>query len=1017
MSSGRGPNPYLMKQPQPEKASSAFKGGTFERSIAALVSLCIIVISMYGWQYAELTSHKSERTMGLAMMLGGIGLGSFFVAYAILLNRKREIHKSDLLRQKTQDELKRSNERLASIIEGTNVGTWEWDVQTGETRFDERWASFVGYSLKELEPTSIETWAKLAHPEDLARSNADIQRHFAGETSHYDFECRMRHRDGHWVWVHDRGKVVSWTQDGKPERMAGTHANITARKLAEQKVRDSEENFRAFFESVGDMLMVCSTSGLLLHSNKALVNTLGLSEEELQGKPVIELHPPELRAEAELILQAMFRGEREACTLPLLSKDGRYVPVESRVWKGTWGGAECVFGISKNLSKEVEAQKRFESIFNSNPAPMALSLMPGRQIELINDAFVNSLGYSREEILGRTSAELGLFANQAELEAVAVLIRTKGVLRGREIQLRRKDGSLMDGLFYGELITNQGKTYLLTLMFDITRRKQAEAGLQVLNLQLQEATARALEKTELAEKANQAKSEFLANMSHEIRTPMNGVLGTTALLLDTELNPKQRRYAEVIQSASHSLLEILNDILDFSKIEAGKLSLQSIDYNLADILDELAGILSPKANDKQLRLECQLEAGLPTAFHGDPGRVRQVLLNLLSNAIKFTDKGEVSLKTLRMQEDELRLRLRFEVRDSGPGISREHQEKLFKSFSQLENSLERRHGGTGLGLAISRRLAALMGGDVGLESEVGKGSLFWFEVSLEKQSSARPSSLKRAQAQGAASHHLEPILAPQARILLVEDNEFNRLVAIGLIEKFGLKVTDIACTGAEAIALLEQHHYDLVLMDIQMPVMNGLRAARIIRDPTSSVLDHKVPVVAMTAFAMAGDRERCLEAGMSDYVAKPIDPASLHAMLEKWLLGKSSPGLAEATAAGAQSRTSEEPKIFDHESLLARLMDDAELERSVIENFLSVMPRNFSDLDTALGAEDLETVQIKVHTIKGAAANLSGDALRLCAANLEKLARTKDLNAVGLGIPKLRQEYATLEQSLRKYLN
>ena len=341
-------------------------------------------------------------------------------------------------------------ERLTHVINGTNVGTWEWNVQTGETIFNERWAEICGYTLAELEPISIDTWMKLAHPDDLQESGKILERHFSGELEVYDHNVRMKHKDGSWVWVHDRGRVVSWTSDGKPLKMFGTHGDVTERKRAEERLKSNEENFRTFFESMNDMIFVGDTSGKIIFTNAAVTKKLGYTSDELLQSYIFEVHPQETRDDAKFFFEAMMKGRQTSCPCPLLAKNGKRISVETRVWLGKWNDKDCIFGLSKDLTAEQEAQQRFERLFRGNPSPMALSSLPDRRLVDVNDAFLRTLGYNHEEVVGRRADELRLYINPEVHAITSRKIQSEGRVLDLEFQVLRKDGSVLDGLFSAE---------------------------------------------------------------------------------------------------------------------------------------------------------------------------------------------------------------------------------------------------------------------------------------------------------------------------------------------------------------------------------------------------------------------------------------------------------------------------------------------------------------------------------------------------------------------------------------
>ncbi|MFA5262532.1 MAG: PAS domain S-box protein [Opitutaceae bacterium] len=1172
-------------------------------------------------------------------------------------------------RKRAEEELKRQTSMVNSLLDSIPDLIFFKDTRGVYLGCNPPFAEFVGRPRDEI----------------VGRTDHDIfEKAVADSFVEYDrkmLEKKKAQRNEEWIAYPDGRKNLLdtlktpyWAADGTLVGVLGISRDITARKQAEEALRESEENFRTFFETIGDLIIVATLDGRILFTNQALNYKLRYSPDDLAAMHMLDIYPADKRQEAEEMSAATLRGERTSCPLPLAAKNGMLLPVDTRVWFGLWNGTDCIFGLSKDLSAEQDAQQRFERLFRHNPALMSVTTMPGRRYSDVNEAFLKKLGYSRADIIGKTAAEIGLFPHAEQQSRVEALQMADGRVTNLEIQVRCKDGSIRDGLFSGEVIGSQGKHFCLTVMIDITARKQAEAALTQERLRLasiikgtnvgtwewnvqtgqtvfnerwadiigytldelapvsidtwaklahpddfkisggllkrhfsresdyyemecrmkhkdgrwiwvldrgsvsswtsdgrpllmsgthQDITARKRAEEALlatnrqleaaitqAELANASKSEFLANMSHEIRTPMNGIIGMTGLLLDTELSDTQKRYADTVRSSGQALLQLINDILDFSKIEAGKLELETLDFDLRSVLDDFAGIMAVKASEKKVEFICAADPDVPVLLRGDPGRLRQVLTNLTGNSLKFIHEGEVAVRVHLESKTDSEVCLRFSVRDTGIGIPASKLDLLFKKFSQVDASVTRKYGGTGLGLAISKQLAELMGGTIGVNSEEGKGSEFWFTARLAIQTDhmeAQPErvnldgtrvlvvddnatnreilhaqlaswglmpteavdgpsalqSMERALNDGFPFHlaildmqmpgmdgtalcrairadarmngtalimmsslgengsaqqlgeigldaclmkpvrhgelldclttvttggawrrtgqtgprpQLRSRLRSRARILLAEDNITNQQVAVGILKKLGLSA-DAVANGLEAIHALTDIPYDLVLMDVQMPVMDGLEATRQIRNPQTQSRNHDIPIIAMTAHAMARDQEMCLAAGMNDYVSKPVEPEALAKVLEKWLPEKETDSSDAVNAfPPKQAAPSEAPKaqVYDRAGFLERMMQDESMLQEILATFLSDIPGQIEALATAIAHGDAKQAGALAHKIKGAASNVGGDALCELAAIMEKAGMEGDNTSLRNRMPELQSQFQRLKKAMEE---
>ncbi|MCF6282007.1 MAG: response regulator [Candidatus Polarisedimenticolaceae bacterium] len=486
---------------------------------------------------------------------------------------------------------------------------------------------------------------------------------------------------------------------------------------------------------------------------------------------------------------------------------------------------------------------------------------------------------------------------------------------------------------------------------------------------------------EVAEKANKSKSEFLANMSHEIRTPMNAIIGMANLALQRESDPKQQDYLEKIGLSSQHLLGVINHILDFSKIEAGKLDIEETDFSLHQVISTLTTIVSEAATSKGLTLKFDIDPALEIPLRGDPLRLGQILINLTNNAIKFTEHGSINIHVALLEASEKSLLVNFEVQDSGIGISVEEQQKLFESFQQADTSITRKYGGSGLGLAICKQLTQLMDGEIGVRSHLGQGSTFWFTIYLGRGTE------QTKQTTNGISNDLLSSLAGR-HILIADDNRLNQQVAQELLQNVGITV-ELAEDGVIALEKVTNGHFDAVLMDVQMPNMDGLEATSKIR---AHAENSTLPIIAITANVAKEERQKCLAAGMNDFVSKPVEPNILYSTLAKWLQPKQRPLLSPSEPLRKSDSAIEklfpkanDPKIIDIKYLARQLKENPVKVRKFAKQFMESAKRVLSEMEEALSEDDFERLSALGHQLKSPARTVGAIHFATLCQELEEL--------------------------------
>jgi PAS domain S-box-containing protein len=651
--------------------------------------------------------------------------------------------------------------------------------------------------------------------------------------------------------------------------------------------------------------------------------------------------------------------------------------------------------------RESEARKRLLATIVEQSDQAIFTVDLNASITSWNAGAEELLGYTAEEVIGREYGILLPSEDGLKLDAQDRI--RSGQKLSCETRMVTQSGTIIDieisaAPMFDDYGVHAGE---ITIARDITERKRTQEQL--------------LQAKQAAEAASQAKSDFVANMSHEIRTPMNGILGFTELVLDSDLSPEQRDNMNAVKSSAESLLGVINDILDFSKIEAGKLDIEAISFSLRDNLAQTMKPLELRARQKGLRLSWSVAPNIADWIVSDPVRLRQVLVNLAGNAIKFTDEGEVEVRVEMDSRGERDAQLRFSVRDTGIGISPEKQHLIFEAFSQADMSTTRLYGGTGLGLTIASRLVELMGGRISVQSAPGRGSVFQFTIRTGLHSEGAPTAedkqlalpVDRPAQQPSLLNAMSQAKSRALTILVAEDNPVNQKLAVRLLEKLGHSV-HLVENGQEAVDAVKDRRFDVLLLDVQMPVMGGLAACAAIREWERRTSAARIPIVAMTAHAMQGDRERCLDAGMEGYISKPIDLGALTSTLESIVPAASRP--ASAAPAAASSAEAESP--LDLALALERLDNDRELLCDVIGIFATECPKSVAQLEAALQAGDSEKVYQLAHRFKGSAGSLAAQRAMSLGSALEAAGRSGDLDKARRIFTQLKEEIDRLMPQL-----
>jgi PAS domain S-box-containing protein len=884
--------------------------------------------------------------------------------------------------------------KLETILKGTKTATWEWNIKTGETVFDERWAEILGYTLDEIAPISIDSWTKFTHPDDLIKSNQLLEKVFNGELDYYECEARMKHKNGNWVWVLDSGKINQWDLYGKPLFMSGTHQDVNARKQAEKakedalnlfnkitinvpgvvyqyllrpdgsscfpyasegikeiyrvtpeevreddskvfenihpddyaaviasiqesakhltpwkqeycvkfnddtvrhlygnampqkqldgsvlwhgfitditenkitenSLRESEEKYRSLVENSPDAIIIYIDDKIAFTNDEGLRMLGAKNREEIIGIPFLQFIHPVSRANVIQNMKEVTKNKNASATVEVrfIRLDGTPFDAEIKAIPTIYENKNAAQVIVHDITERKSAEEKIRHLSQAveqSPVSIFITNISG-EIEYANPKFVETTGYTLEEVIGQNPR----FLKSGHTSQGEYIELWQTIVSGKEwhgeFYNKKKDGSFYwESASISPIKNAEGKTtHFIALEEDITNRKNVEKELIISK--------------EHAEESDRLKLAFLANMSHEIRTPMNGILGFTELLKAPQLSgEEQQEFIKIIEESGKRMLNIINDIISISKLESGQIEVSLSETNINEQIEYIHTFFKPEAKQKGIQLLISKELAFKDNFiKTDREKVYAVLINLVKNALKFTNEGSIEFGCEKKGDS-----LEFFIKDTGMGISKSQKKIIFERFRQASETISRTHEGSGLGLAISKAYVEMLGGKIWVESEEGKGSIFYFTIPFLSESKLEENAIaKKMESVVEEENKIKDL-----KVLIVEDDAISKLLITIAIKPFSKEILQVS-TGSDAIdACRNNPDIDLVLMDINMPEMDGYKATKLIRKFNKDLV-----IIAQTANGMQSDRDEAIAAGCTDYISKPINIKSLSELIRKYL--------------------------------------------------------------------------------------------------------------------------------------